>query len=430
MSSRHHDDIESRVAAALERQAERLPVAAAPVAEIRRDASRPGRRVRSEVVRRPWVAALAVAAASALLVGGAGIAAESLLPAASDRATDAGPAEGGQPPLQTERRLGAPPMGSVWLGVGPVVVSVPSEWVLDAGDGRACPRDAAYVTSGADPQDDADACDLLASRLERVTVGPVDDDTPGMEQDRVVSGEPAGRAGVFCFQTRPPQCGASVVFDELGLEVGARSTTDARTVDDILDRVRVVDDHAGVPAYEGLGVETYVRLLESYGLVAMPVPVAPSEGETGTVVSTDVEPGTVVPRGAAVEVTYVADSEDPVDFTSPTAATDEDLVGTWRLVDVAGQPPLPGTLGRIVLTGRTVTWNDGVNRHVRQYDVGPDGALSTSAGSEERTGCTPRRRCERPAGVGVEQADRVLVGPQSLILMDGGRELARYEPVP
>ena len=325
MSTRHRHDIESRLVEALAREAERTPVAAAPVSAIRDDASRRGRRAwhrpirsrsgrreRSQRPPRPWLPPLAVAASILALIGGVVVAVESGV-----RIT----VEDGSP----DRTVAAPPAArdTVWRGVGRVGLPVPLSWRVSAG--QLCPERQAPAkdTFNVDPPGRPVRLDSCFSSYTRragvesvIANSSIDAEvpTPGAREIEL-DGLTAFRTPVTCEDLRGggrsgvvELCRGLVFVPEEQASITVTSTTDAQTVEDLLDQVRVLDDAAAVPWLtfdrgRTVAVRTgeYQDRVRGLGLVPR-VRRVPSDVRPGTVLGLVPDIGTMLPLGSEVAI--------------------------------------------------------------------------------------------------------------------------------
>ncbi len=278
-----HDHLE----ALLERTAGRVPVGPPPTEQLTREAAR---------ARRARAAVLASVAAVLVVAGGlAGVAGLS-----GDDVETTGPAAPSSPPEVTagDTRL---------VGLGMAAIAVPENWGTNKTRCGVPQRDTVVVDQG--PVElcattrTADVDSVEVGR-GRVRVDPAPDDVV------TVDGESARREPTTCFTDRGgvSTCTGALRLPSLDVWFRAESSTDAATVDRLLEGVRVLVGQVGVPGFEPVSLdeqersgEAYADLLRRQGF-RVRSRVVRSDSPDGFVVGVSPRPGTVVDTGLEVVV--------------------------------------------------------------------------------------------------------------------------------
>lgn len=295
----------------LERAADQTAVGSAPLESIRAGAAQRSRR-----------RALAWAGAStAALVG---------IIAGAVFVTSAAPSERPRPPVTTD----APdqgPQGTRLVGLGHLAIAVPEEWDTNRARCGTPMRDTVVINVGV-----IETCAIArpegVESVEIVEGEPRFDFAP--DGAVLVDGVEAQRQSTACTRETlggVRVCSGTVYFPAHRTWFRAESSTGREDVDRILDRIRVVSDKIGVPAFQPLAVnaqgrsgEKYATRLAEQGFEVEVQTRRMSAGKPGYVLDASPAPGTMLPPGSTVTITVIAEPEGPADEVSVGVGTDSD----------------------------------------------------------------------------------------------------------
>ncbi len=277
----------------LEHAGERTTVGPPPIDAMHARVTRRRRRRTVAVCLAAAVAVVAAAGGTALLVR-----------------PDAGETEA--PTASTSPGVALP--GTRLVGVGHVAVAVPKEWGTN--DQRC-----------GTPQTDTVIVDLAAITYCLIAR------PAGVESLHLASGKPllfefhtdyaievdgvaAERQRTSCTDQAISDvivCSGAVRIPSLDVVFRAESSTNAAEVDRMLERITIIPDHVGVPAFRILSVEgrgpsgeKYAGVLRDLGLKPKIQTTKSPSYDPGQVMAVSPIPGTMVPVGATVIVTVVA----------------------------------------------------------------------------------------------------------------------------
>ncbi|GAA1618256.1 hypothetical protein GCM10009789_85180 [Kribbella sancticallisti] len=285
--------IEDKLTELLERAGDRTTVGPPPIEAMRVGATR---------LRRRRTVAVSLAGAAAVVVAAGGTTA---LVAQSGPEDPPAPAASASPSLApTDLRL---------VGFGHAAIAVPKEWgtneltcltphmdtvVIDPGGGHLCMH---YRRSG----------------VESVYLTSI---KPwfGFHADETIEidGVRAERQRTSCTGDTPGPvtvCSGAVFIPSLTTWFRAESSTNAAEVDRILERIRIVPDQVGVPAYthlvaprDGGSGEKYSDALTAAGLKPKIESTRSPSYPPGMVLDVSPAPGTMLRPGATVTVTVAS----------------------------------------------------------------------------------------------------------------------------
>lgn len=214
---------------------------------------------------------------------------------------------------QTQRlaALPAAPAGTRWVGVGSVMVAVPSTWPMRPG--QVCEdSQASYVTVLARGTAGAVHCALIppaARGSDRLTLVPAGGNT-GQE----LGGAVTGTSGLACERGLHRLCTATKRVDGVAISFDSADDLAAQVWQEISDSIRPIPEGYVAVPWAGGGTSIQPDLAELTRAVrAAGLRVAVGAGAGGHAVSTDPEPGTVVPRGGLVRI--VEDRTPPAEGT-------------------------------------------------------------------------------------------------------------------
>ena len=331
--------------------------------------------------------------------------------------------------------LPAPPEGTRWMGSGPVAVPVPFDWETRYRIGCPYPVGTDSFSAFGLPElsfDCASPPGYDFSGKESVVIGPPPNDGDfAITTDRpaTVDGKRALASGV----RRRGSDGrvywrGAVYLPAYDMHVDATSTESADVVRDLLAQVRILDGATAVPTPEfPIRVAEYARILEAAGFSVRERRVS-AMSRPGSFVALDPVHGTMLPTGSEVVIEVSEGTDQKREALAPP--TRRQMIGAWRLVDVGGEPPPADAKRRVEFTRENVRWNDGVNDSGGPWRLTRDGSFDVGPIVTTLVGCIGSSRCDRPAGIGIEEADGVRVTDQGdLLFLDGDREVARYAPV-
>jgi hypothetical protein len=284
--------IESKLTELLEQAGDRTTVGPPPIDAMHARVTRLRRRRTVAVSVAAAVAVVAAAGGTALLVRPAPE--ESGVPVASPSVVPA------------QMRL---------VGVGHAAIAVPKAWATNA---QRCGT----------PQTDSVIVDLgpvnycLMPRpggVESVEVAGGRPQLIGFAGDETieVDGVRAERQRTRCTKTgidKAELCSGAVYISSLDVTFRAQSSTNADEVDRILERITIVPDRVGVPAYRTLSfdgkvpaAQKYAGILRELGLKPTVRTIKSPSYDPGQLMGVSPTPGTMLPLGATVTLTVVAD---------------------------------------------------------------------------------------------------------------------------
>lgn len=283
----------------LERSADKVPPSSPPVADILAGAAR--------VRRRRSTAGIAAAVVLVAAAGTAGWALTGCFDGAGDR-MDRLAANG----PGANAAVDVPPEGMRWAGIGSVAVAVPQDWGHNDTRCGTPTQDTVVVES-----DELRLC--LYPRPEGVdSVVVIEAGTYPWMKDRrpaqvMVDGLEALRWEPQCSEEGPVPvqvCRGAVQIPGSDVTVIAESSTSSAAVDEVLDRVHVLDAGVGVPDYgrwradmQGRSGEEFARHLRTYGFDVEVVGEQRQGFPAGFLLNVSPRPSTVTDKGAKVTLT-------------------------------------------------------------------------------------------------------------------------------
>ena len=223
------------------------------------------------------------------------------------------------------------PDGMHLVGLGSAAVAVPDGWGTNETHCGVPQRDTVVINVGAIP-----TCAI--GRPGRVESIELVEGQPRFDfranESSVIGGVEAQRQRTTCPEGNSKgmgACSGTVYFPTLDVWFRAESSTNAEEVDRILERITIVPDRVGVPAYQmialdaqGRSGEQYVDLLREMGLEAV-VETKSMPGLTpGYVLDASPAPGTMLAPGDTVTVTVTAEPRGPAEELSVGVNTEED----------------------------------------------------------------------------------------------------------
>ena len=132
--------------------------------------------------------------------------------------------------------------------------------------------------------------------------------------------------------------------------------------------------------------------------------------------------------------TSVAPDDSVAATNSLVVPTKDDVLGNWRVVEVAGvPPPRDAERGlRMSLLGNAywLSWSDGVNEHIARWGLSSTGTFRSWHDAQTAVGCIGK--CTHPGGFGVDEARALRMtrtGKHLVLIGVDGTELARYRRV-
>jgi hypothetical protein len=287
--------IESKLTELLERAGDQTDVGPPPIDAMYARVAR---------VRRRRTVALSLAA-SVAVVAAAGGTALLVRPGTSSEDT---------PPPVASTSPGVVPAEMRLVGVGHAAIAVPKGWATNK---EHCGT----------PQADTVIYDLGAvflclmprpSGVESVELASGKPAIFDFHADETfeIDGVPAERQRTSCT-TRPLDhvevCSGTVFIPSLDASFRAQSSTSADEVDRLLERITIVSDRVGVPAFRSIGedgqgptAEKYTAALSKLGLKPKIQTIKSPSYDPGQLIAVSPIPGTMVPLGATVTLTVVA----------------------------------------------------------------------------------------------------------------------------
>lgn len=280
---------ESQLTDLLERAGERTEVGPPPIDALRAGATRRRRR------RTAALSLASAAVAVAVVVGG-------ITWAASPGTNTKSPSV---PAASATTAL--VPAGMRLVGIGHVAVAVPGDWGTNE---TSCgsPQKDTVVIGGGEP--------TFCHRPRPNGVESVEltgfEPAAGFHADETVEigGVRAERQRVSCVETEGAElCSGGVYFPSLQVWFWAESSTNADEVDRVLDRIRMVPDRIGVPAFRVPSrsleqpADKYSDALRAAGLKADIRSKKSPDHLPGVIVAVSPELGTMLSPGETVTVT-------------------------------------------------------------------------------------------------------------------------------
>lgn len=293
----------------LEQAADRTAVGPAPLESIRAGAARRRR-------RRALVLAGASAAAVVAVIAGSALVASTA------------PPQTPRPPVTTDRPT--PGLhGMRLVGLGHLAIAVPEEWDTNRTRCGTPMKDTVVINVGV-----IETCAIArpegVESVELVQGEPRFDFTA--DSTVLVDGVEGQRQSTTCTRETlggVRVCSGTVYFAEHGTWFRAESSTGREDIDRILGRIRVVSDKVGVPAFQPLAVnaqgrsgEKYSARLADQGFEVEVQTRRISAGKPGYVLGASPAPGTMLPPGATVTITVIAEPTGPDDEVSVGIGTD------------------------------------------------------------------------------------------------------------
>jgi hypothetical protein len=280
---------EQRLSEILERTAERLPVGPPPVSAMVEDAGRTRRRRTLTAALAGATAIVAVAVTSVVLSSPYG-------------------SSSPQPPVVSPPPV-SPPAGMRFVGIGHAAIAVPEKWGTNETRCGTPKRDTVVIDATVIPACGADRPGGVDS-VELTTGGRRFDFTA--DETVVIDGVSADRQATTCadWGASGEVCDGTVFIPSLNVSFRAESSTDAATVDRILEQVRILPGRVGVPgidsvdlSQQGRAVRKYRATLEVAGLAAEVRTELRRRFPSGWIVKVAPQPGTMVTPGTVVTVT-------------------------------------------------------------------------------------------------------------------------------
>jgi hypothetical protein len=295
----------------LERAADRTAVGPAPLESIRAGAAQRRRR-------------------RALALAGASAAAVFAVIAGSVLVTSTAPSQTPRPSVTTDGPAPGP-QGTRLVGLGNLAIAVPERWDTNRTRCGTPMKDTVVINVGA-----VETCAI--ARPEGVESVELVQGEPRFDFEAdstiLVDGVEAQRQSTTCTRETIGEvrvCSGTVYFAERKTWFRAESSTGREDVDRILDRIRVVSDKVGVPAFQPLAVnaqgrsgEKYAARLAEQGFEVEVQTRRISAGKPGYVLDASPAPGTMLPPGSTVTITVIAEPEGPADEVSVGVGTDSD----------------------------------------------------------------------------------------------------------
>ncbi|GAB2458754.1 hypothetical protein GCM10027062_43280 [Nocardioides hungaricus] len=290
----------------LERTADRVPVGAPPLSELRTGADRLRR-------RRGRLRAAAAALGVVAVVGGlASVAA--LVPGPAPEQADAGPTgTTASDPVPADRRL---------VGVGSTAIAVPQGWATNALRCGTATEPTVVVDVAV-----IETCGWIGAPvfesvwIERGVNRRMFQPVESIEID----GVPAQRDETTCTAetSGDTRCAGTVVIPSANASYRAEAAS-AERVDEILSWIRVVPDLVAVPGFEDANIrhqdddagESYRTALEAAGLRVEVRTESRPGSKAGYVLGVSPGPGTMLEPGDTVTMTEVAEPRGPADEVS------------------------------------------------------------------------------------------------------------------
>ena len=280
----------------LERAADGVHVAPAPVVAMVGDAARVRR-------RRALTLSLASAAAVAAVAGGTVVLSTvGNAPGPQSQATPAA--------LASDARL---------VGLGHVAVAVSRGWGTNVTRCGVPQKDTVVIDVGT-----VETC--LTQRPRGVESVEVIQGEPrfdfSADETLTVDGVAAQRQATACeFDVGDTRvCNGTVYLPSTGVSFRAESSTGAAHVDRILQQIRLVPEQVGVPGYQTLAVnqqgnsgQKYLEALREAGFTGGVRTRKVPGVKAGYVLAVSPQPGTMVEPGSTVTVTVVAEPDGPAD---------------------------------------------------------------------------------------------------------------------
>ncbi|MFF1821845.1 PASTA domain-containing protein [Kribbella sp. NPDC058245] len=195
------------------------------------------------------------------------------------------------------------PEGMRLVGLGHVAIAVPKAWPADVVRCGLPTVDTVIVNP------ESEMCTLHASpRVESVRIRRLTDEPAPINAE--IGGVPVAWTSATCYgdpaSVDDYTCGGAVEFPSLGVVIGAISSKNAETAEQMLKQIRIVNDQTGVPAFRVYGYATrtdYTKSLTSLGLQVRYETKRVPHTDKGYVVAVSPAVGTMVPNGSTVTVT-------------------------------------------------------------------------------------------------------------------------------
>jgi hypothetical protein len=216
--------------------------------------------------------------------------------------------EESKPPIAAQTPDSVPPAGMRWVGLGKLAIAVPQEWETNALQCATPVRDTVIINLGM-----VHLCKPPRPRgVESVELGT---GAPGdrfrFHADEIIDidGVRAERQRTTCTpgsSSEAALCTGVVLVPSQGVWFLVESSTNAETVDRVLQQITVVPDRVGVPAFLGSGkdqAKKYLDLLIAQGLRPEVNTVEVSDDMLEEVTKVSPAAGTMVKPGTEVTVT-------------------------------------------------------------------------------------------------------------------------------